>query len=197
MSIDAMKQALGALDWAADHITPEKPINCDCPVCVASDVLRRAIDEAERLEKQPTKFFGPGLEEMLNSAGFYKAEKQEPVAWKNVAMRIGEELSSVGPDGYYDMTAEQWLGWAMDQQPRGKNSLAAPPQRQPLTENAGLLEQNTMLDAKLAELERINAQLLEALEAAVYYFDAPGDGCFSDAALVKARAAIAAAKGEA
>jgi hypothetical protein len=52
-------------------------------------------------------------------------EQQEPVAWKNAAIRLGEELSSVGPDGYYDMTAEQWLDWAMDQRPHGKNSLPA------------------------------------------------------------------------
>jgi hypothetical protein len=50
MSIEAMQVALGALDWAADHITPEKPINCDCPVCVASDALRLAIEQAERQE---------------------------------------------------------------------------------------------------------------------------------------------------
>jgi len=50
---------------------------------------------------------------------------KEPVAWKNAAIRLGEELSSVGPAGYYDMTAEQWLDWAMTQQPRGKNSLPA------------------------------------------------------------------------
>jgi hypothetical protein len=49
-------------------------------------------------------------------------------AWKNVAIRLGEELSSVGPDGYYDMTAQQWLDWAMEQEPRGKNSLAQPEQ---------------------------------------------------------------------
>jgi cell wall-associated NlpC family hydrolase len=54
------------------------------------------------------------------------APVQEPVAWKNAAIRLGEELSSVGPDGYYNMTAEQWLDWAMDQQPRGKNSLSQP-----------------------------------------------------------------------
>jgi len=53
------------------------------------------------------------------------APVQEPVAWKNAAIRLGEELSSVGPDGYYDMTAEQWLDWTMDQRPRGKNSLPA------------------------------------------------------------------------
>ena len=54
--------------------------------------------------------------------------EQEPVAWRNAAIRVGEELSSVGPDGYYDMTAEQWLDWAMAQDPRGKNSLAQPEQ---------------------------------------------------------------------
>jgi len=51
------------------------------------------------------------------------APVQEPVAWKNAAIRLGEELSSVGPDGYYDMTAEQWLDWALDQRPRGKNTI--------------------------------------------------------------------------
>jgi len=54
------------------------------------------------------------------------AEKQEPVGWKNAAIRLGEELSSVGPDGYYNMTAEQWLNWAINQQPCGKNSLLQP-----------------------------------------------------------------------
>ena len=65
-----------------------------------------------------------------------EAYKQEPVAWRNAVIRLGEELSSVGPDGYYNMTAEQWLDWALEQQPRGKNSLTTPPaaQRQPLTE---------------------------------------------------------------
>ena len=56
----------------------------------------------------------------------YTTPQPQQDAWKNVAIRLGEELSSVGPDGYYDMTAEQWLDWAMNQQPRGKNSLPQP-----------------------------------------------------------------------
>jgi hypothetical protein len=52
--------------------------------------------------------------------------KDEPVAWRDVAIRLGEELSSVGPDGYYDMDAKEWLDWAMEQNPRGEHSL---PQR--------------------------------------------------------------------
>ncbi len=53
--------------------------------------------------------------------------QQEPVAWRNAAIRVGEDLSSVGPDGYYEMTAAQWLDWAMAQEPRGKTSLNVPP----------------------------------------------------------------------
>jgi hypothetical protein len=33
--------------------------------------------------------------------------------WRNAAIRVGEDLCSVGPFGYYDMTAEQWLDWAL------------------------------------------------------------------------------------
>jgi len=54
--------------------------------------------------------------------------------------------------------------------------------------NEGLRDQNTELDEKLAELERINAQLLEALET----FERSG---YSPVRLT--REAIAAAKGEA
>jgi hypothetical protein len=57
--------------------------------------------------------------------------EQEPVEWRNAAIRLGEELSSVGPDGYYNMTAAQWLDWALEQQPRGKNSFTTPPAAQP------------------------------------------------------------------
>jgi hypothetical protein len=33
--------------------------------------------------------------------------------WQNAALRLGEELSTVGPDGYYNMSASEWLDWAM------------------------------------------------------------------------------------
>ena len=39
--------------------------------------------------------------------------QQESVTWRNAAIRVGEDLCSVGPFGYYDMTAEQWLDWAL------------------------------------------------------------------------------------
>jgi hypothetical protein len=56
-----------------------------------------------------------------------QAEKQEPVAWRNAALRVGEDLCSVGPFGYYDMTAEQWLDWALSV----VTVHAPPPPRQP------------------------------------------------------------------
>jgi hypothetical protein len=48
--------------------------------------------------------------------------------------------------------------------------------------------------AELRRFYAVNVELVDALEAAVAYFDAPGEGCFSDASLAKARAALAAAK---
>jgi hypothetical protein len=43
----------------------------------------------------------------------------QPVTWRNAALRVGEDFGTVGPVGYYDMTAKQWLDWALS---------AAPPQ---------------------------------------------------------------------
>ena len=53
-------------------------------------------------------------------------DTNKPVAWRDAAIRLGEELSSVGPNGYYNMSAKEWLDWAMEQNPRGEHSL---PQR--------------------------------------------------------------------
>ena len=38
----------------------------------------------------------------------------EAVTWRSAALRIGEELSSTGPEGYYGFGPEQWLEWALD-----------------------------------------------------------------------------------
>lgn len=42
--------------------------------------------------------------------------------WRDAAIRLGEELASVGPDGYYDMTPKEWLDWAMKQVKKKKVS---------------------------------------------------------------------------
>lgn len=41
--------------------------------------------------------------------GDLKAE----VAWRNAALRVGEELAPNGPDGYYGFSATEWRQWAM------------------------------------------------------------------------------------
>jgi len=122
MSIEAMKQALEALD--SDN--PDIQLR-------AAIALRTAIAEAEKQEpvawiKRSEK---GNIIDLLNEPDdgaepLYTTPQPQQDAWKNAAIRLGEELSSVGPDGYYNMTAEQWLDWAMDQQPRGKNSLSQP-----------------------------------------------------------------------
>jgi hypothetical protein len=45
-----------------------------------------------------------------------RAEKAEAErdAWKQAAIRVGEDIGSVGPDGYYSMTADQWGSWAVE-----------------------------------------------------------------------------------
>ena len=56
--------------------------------------------------------------------------ERELVTWRNAAIRVGEDLCSVGPLGYYDMTAKQWLDWALSV----VTVHAPPPQRNPLTD---------------------------------------------------------------
>jgi hypothetical protein len=40
------------------------------------------------------------------------SQEQENNEWRNVALSFGEELVSIGPCGYDDMTANDWLEWA-------------------------------------------------------------------------------------
>ena len=41
------------------------------------------------------------------------ADKYQNEQWHKAAIRLGEELASVGPVGYYEMDASEWLDWAM------------------------------------------------------------------------------------
>ena len=82
-----------------------------------------AIPEVERALFEFDGHTGNDVIERLEA---YTTPQPQRDTWKNAAIRLGEELSSFGPDGYYDMTAEQWLSWALDQQPNGKHSLPQP-----------------------------------------------------------------------
>jgi prefoldin subunit 5 len=41
-------------------------------------------------------------------------EEPEENEWKSAALRFGEELVSVGPNGYYGFTAEEWFDWVVN-----------------------------------------------------------------------------------
>lgn len=124
-----MKQALEALEDTVN--------GCICRNCIkqveAITSMRQAIEYFEKQKavaeiREDMK--GGGYIEWLDDTYFVPGTKfytqPQQDAWKNAAIRLGEELSSFGPDGYYDMTAEQWLSWALDQQPNGKHSLPQP-----------------------------------------------------------------------
>jgi hypothetical protein len=42
-------------------------------------------------------------------------DKYQNEQWHKAAIRLGEELASVGPVGYYEMSANEWLDWALNQ----------------------------------------------------------------------------------
>ncbi len=119
--------------------------------------LRRAL---EALEREEYRLRQTGQSQVYSGIGFaitaIKAAleaKGEPVAWRDAAIRLGEELSSVGPNGYYDMDAKEWLDWAMEQNPRGEHSL---PKRKPLTdaEVEKIIKANMILQMNLAGIRQ-------------------------------------------
>jgi hypothetical protein len=124
---EALRLALEALEYMdvtaeryVDKQIPEKAIAC----------LRLVID-AENISSKPMaweQFYPemgkPKLVEVQDGGCKHctdgcpacdarKLPEQEPVTWRNAAIRVGEDLCSVGPFRYYDMTAEQWLDWAL------------------------------------------------------------------------------------
>jgi len=101
------------------------------------EALRLALEALEKISRTQYHIETPPIESLekkmrriadqaITTIKAALEAKDEPVAWRDAAIRLGEELSSVGPDGYYDMDAKEWLDWAIEQNPRGKHSL---PQR--------------------------------------------------------------------
>lgn len=43
-----------------------------------------------------------------------KQKEPEENKWKTVALRLGENLSDNGPDGYYDFTPGEWFEWVVN-----------------------------------------------------------------------------------
>jgi hypothetical protein len=144
---DLLLEAGKALEEAlANHmednlnmVKQERPQNCGTSYCSCIECV---MDEQEQGEPDFIECGNchEGLADMEHvckkclGAGWVnnpKQEQGEPVAWRNAAIRIGEDLCSVGPHGYYDMTAEQWLDWALS-----VVTVHLPPQqRKPLTDD--------------------------------------------------------------
>ena len=67
------------------------------------DVSKQEFDAAEEwLDINGTYGLAVRLRQTNNSA-----------AWKDAAQRLGEQLATVGPEGYRDFGPEQWLEWAL------------------------------------------------------------------------------------
>ena len=94
MKDEVLKLALEALTLLLDEWTPARQAQLKGMEAVT------AIKQAIALDKKAENARELGL-------------NYEPVTWRNAAIRVGEDLCSVGPFGYYDMTAEQWLDWAL------------------------------------------------------------------------------------
>jgi hypothetical protein len=136
--IEAMKLALEVLEINLIFLRNVKPFKgqedlaSDCIAMTeeAITALRQAIEQAEQAHSCVACDDNPkGNNNPCAVCGLAQPE-QEPVAWRNAALRVGEDLCSVGPFGYYDMTAEQWLDWALSV----VTVHAPPPPCQPMTD---------------------------------------------------------------
>ena len=95
MTEEALKLALEALET----LMIERGSIYDKAITAIKEALAN-----EALEK---------IAENARELGLDYEPEQESVTWRNAAIRVGEDLCSVGPFRYYDMTAEQWLDWAL------------------------------------------------------------------------------------
>ena len=107
---EALKLALEALEqWNTPLYKRGKAITA----------IKEALAQPEQEPVIGTKTWfedGKMVTQHLTAKDIYKdpeQPEQEPVTWRNAAIRVGEDLCSVGPFGYYDMTAKQWLDWAL------------------------------------------------------------------------------------
>lgn len=115
---EALKLALEALEVCEQSNYGRNWVWPDTAHPTAMTNVREAITAIRSaLAEQPAQQQEPHMAVTVNHKQAFveglKPQQQEPVAWRNAALRVGEDLCSVGPFGYYDMTAEQWLDWAL------------------------------------------------------------------------------------
>jgi hypothetical protein len=143
MSIDAMKQALEALEYIENNY-----MSLPAPAIKAIAALRLAIEQAERV-KRAEEAFAAASDEMKGE----QAERQAPVAYTQ-----GHCKEKAKPGGC--QLHNLHCGYpACDRKP-----VTAPPQRQPLTEEE--LEELMMNYGYDADDECMKEMLKEAIERA-------------------------------
>ena len=60
------------------------------------DGMQHQMQLSVKINKQPTKIFGPGLEELLNSAGFYRKREWVSLTDEEVSDAIDDVLEGGG-----------------------------------------------------------------------------------------------------
>ena len=71
----------------------------------------------------------------------YLTYRRSKVGWKEAALKVGEALSSSKPEGYYQLTPEQWLEWALSSvNPLSTPTLTGSKLRAPVSQDEGLVE---------------------------------------------------------
>lgn len=125
---------------------------------LASDISQDRVDETAKQRHEQESAAWASNSSAQDYAATQPPPEQEPMAWRNAALRVGEDLCSVGPFGYYDMTAKQWIDWALSV----VTVHAPPPQRTWV----GLTDEDFLDACQLAEngnylvaFQRIQAKL--------------------------------------
>ena len=78
---------------------------------IQTDIVERFFHMAQAAERAN---WPAEMEAMERQVNILTDELSKVAKWRNSAIRVGENLSTCGPEGYYDFTSAQWLGWALD-----------------------------------------------------------------------------------
>jgi len=114
---DDIREILIALD-ALDHYRRMTNTGTATQAFAALDRLEAQIKALEAEVTTPILVSVNRLADSLADEHAKNARLEAQIAetpkdtWKDAAMRLGELLATVGPDGYYAMTPDEWYAWA-------------------------------------------------------------------------------------
>ncbi len=109
----------GRITWLVDRWPKDCLLYTTLPVSKSDE--SKWIDEPQKVgtappqreEKLLTQEQAIDVAQKLFDAATLCSLPPSATTWQNAALRLGEELSTVGPDGYYKMDAHEWLDWAL------------------------------------------------------------------------------------